>query len=172
MSTYGAILKVNDMFVNKDTDYFMKYLGFNVPRWITIDKKGTRQDFQDVYYAYIGDNKMYGSWIGIYKTGLTFVEDGKLKREFDVEGLDWNKSPDMVIPSKLKGIEALYLAKLDENSKHPHRFYLSTRSDGKRFECIFGYGITPMKEHWKINKSMRDVFEYSDVEIEEIERWF
>ena len=197
MADYGALLKINNEFVNKNKNLFMdmkEAVGFELEKTTYSDNKNI--NINNNYFVYAGCKDLL---LCFYKTFFHVVSNGKLIRtyvgnDFKYETLlvkntsikvehldnDWimeklEVDKDMKeYLSKKKW--ARYVKRIGEvNRKRPlkyktQRYIVTWEHAGNKYEVIFGYGIDPNKEVWDDIKYKS--YEFTDKERVIINKWF
>ena len=137
---YGALLRVDGKFINKDTDLFMDASDTGYVCDTAIDLDGSEIKVDGNYYIYAGDENLL---ICFYKTGLVIISGGKvIKRiwrpQFASETL---KDPDCRFP-------LLSIRRLDPEKRKPHGWEHWEEYAAER------YG-TPLAGYLPLNKLQR-----------------
>lgn len=98
MLDYGAIVKKNGVFINKNDDLFMDTDNMDIPDMVTNNNQfgnGEMEYFNHNFYVFIGDGTRDKRWIGFYKTWAVCVinrEDVHLiydeTGDIDIRGFD------------------------------------------------------------------------------------
>lgn len=150
---YGAILKVNGKFINKNKDLFMEQtdMGYepqneDVGFVTTGDKNFLLSFFATNVYIYHND-KMIG-WIHESPFISETIFNGDNLPNVKIEHLDKNKY--------LKKYTPRWKATWDYKDNH--------------YEVIFGMGIDPNEKVWKRIKY--NCYDFTDIEREIIDAWF
>lgn len=158
MIDYGAIVKKNGVFINKNDGLFMNTDNMDIPEMVTDHSQfghGETDYFNHDYYVFIGDGTIDGRWIGFYKTWAACVIDHErvyLIRD-DTGNID------------VLGFEPITIEELC-----PRRFLLKTMFGEDKYEVIYGYGIDPSEEVW--NRIKNTSYDFSDKERALIDSWF
>lgn len=196
MIDYGALLKINDEFINKNENLFMdmkEAVGFVLEKATYLDKD---ININDNYFIYAGSKDLL---LCFYKTWFLIISNGKVIREYS--GNDFNSEKLFIkdisitvahldndwIIDKLEVDEDMkgclrkkkwlkYVKRIGEvNRKRPlkyktQRYIVTWEHAGNKYEVIFGYGIDPNKEVWDDIKYKS--YEFTDKERVIINKWF
>lgn len=199
MTDYGALLRVNGKFVNKNNGS----LFMNSSDTGYVCKKAARSDGYEFdvagnYFVYAGDKDFLCVF---YKGHIIAISNEKVV--FDQYGTDF-----LGEEIYLKGFPTLKIEHLDKNYKYEkfepfnkewwirelgkkkgqmrfnrelkksvktiykelsYIFLATWEHNGNKYEVIYGYGVDPNEDTW--NK-IKYEWEFSDAEIEIIDRWF
>ena len=163
---YGAILKVNDKFINKDCDLFMRMkdcVGFTL-------KTAYHNKYGDInidgnYFVYAGDENLL---MCFYKGSCVVVSNGVILGVYSTEF----KSETFFLDET-----KLTISRLDNTYKkdeydckyRSYRFKATWEYKGNKYECIYGYGIETYSDIWE---EIRNRFDYSKKEVDIIDSWF
>lgn len=189
---YGAILKIDGVFVNKDKGLFAdmkESVGFEIDK---LAYDGYDIPVSESYFVYAGGEHML---LCFYKGNCLLISDGKIIGWLDTEFLSevfYLKELPNVKISKLDKVKHKYIEELNftlkkhynknewykyvkrhmrylKNEAYSYRFKAEWEYNGHTYECIYGYGIDPNTETWERIK--RD-YDFSEKEVEEINKWF
>lgn len=178
---YGAILKVNDKFINKNLDLFSdmeKMVGFILDEESHINNN---------YYVYAGDKNLL---MCFYKYNCVVISNDKhvcsLRTKFNSETfylnnvkitisrLDKNYKTYKEKKYKYKyhnGKKLNYVIFSKHAKEHKlDRFIATWEYNGNKYECIYGYGIDNNENIWEDIKN--NSYGFSKTEIEIIDKWF
>lgn len=197
MIDYGALLKVNGKFINKNKDMFMdmqEAVGFilekaTYPKWKDININGN-------FYVYAGSEDLL---LCFYKTYFYVIKNGNIVRVY--AGNDF-KSESLFVGNVIIKVEHLdndllidkaevdkyykevllkkqwfrYVKRIGEiNRKKPlkyktQRYIASWEYNNNKYEVIFGYGVDPNEEIWEDIKNKS--YDFTDKERNIIDKWF
>ena len=169
MKKYGALLKIDGVVVNKDQDIYAVCDGLHIPDYIYWD--GVPMTFENNFFVYIGNRKLFGDWLAIYNRDLWFVNQCNLRKKYTIDK-DWftrHDETEGIIKKPLGSMSDVYISTLDPDG-YTNRSYMGLDCDNKHYEVIFGYGITTKTDEWKLlRKDSR--YKFTDSEITEINNW-
>jgi hypothetical protein len=197
MIDYGALLKINGNFINKNKGMFMdmqEAVGFvlEVARYNENDFI----DINDNFYVYAGSKDLllcfYKTYFYVIRNGeiikkhsgstfnseTLFADDVHIKvkhldNEWLVDKAETNQDYKEEM-SKEKWLR--YVKRIGEmNRKRPikyktNRYIASWKHNGNKYEVIFGYGIDPNEEVW--NDIKFKSYGFTDKERTIIDEWF
>ena len=191
---YGAIVKKNDVFINKNQDLFQNMkeaVGFELDK--AIDNKGYSYNIDGSNYVYIGDENLM---VCFYKCGFTVISSGKVIRRGN--GFDWNEV-NYNIENTILNIKHLdnteyvedgwfniydredfdseiewlrYIKRVNRMKKKrlfkskTSRFIATLEYNGDKYEVIFGYGIDTC-----YNDEIGKAYGYSEIEKQIMKEW-
>lgn len=194
---YGALLRVNGKFINKNEDMFMDLIYETV-----TEEKGNEIQINGNYFVGAGDKDFY---LVFYKSIFHVISNGEIihtdwDNPFDSEIFYIDNFPNVKVEHIDKNIYSEYSNKLDN---YDREFYLnrygkklgqlkingrckkSKRSiynyktqkylatwdyNGDKYEVIFGYGIECNEKSY--NDIKNNSYNYTDIERELIDSWF
>ena len=169
MLDYGAILKVDGVFVNKNEDFFMenmeKVVGFTLDS--VTDEKGSVIPIDGEFFVYAGDKEML---LCFYKGECLVVGNDKIVK--------WLHTSFLEETFYFKNLPNVTISKLDKTpyideygyKYYSYRFLATWEHNEHKYECIYGYGIDPDEETWNEIKYMS--YGFSEVEVKIIDKWF
>jgi hypothetical protein len=197
MVDYGALLRVNGKFINKNKGLFMDMkdaVGFvletaKYPQWHDIN-------INDNYFVYAGCEDLL---LCFYKTYFYVISNGEVVRTYSDNNLEAETLLVNGISIKVKHLDndwiidkleidyddkkyvsknkwSRYIKRVGEvNRKRPlkyktHRYIASWEHNEKIYEVIFGYGIEPNEDVWNTIKCKS--YEFTDKERKIIDEWF
>lgn len=193
---YGALLRINDKFINKNQDMFMDLIYETA-----IDDKGNEYNINGNYFVGAGDKNFY---LVFYKKFFHIISNGKIiytygNSPFNSEIFYFDNFSNVKIEHIDKNIyfrnynflynydKEFYLKKfgkkkgqlkINRKYKKSRRKcysyktdkYLATwEYDGNKYEVIFGYNIECNEKYYN---DIKNTYEYTDIEIELIDSWF
>lgn len=186
---YGALVEENGVFVNRGMGAYMK-TPRTVPKYGYLD--GERKSIFNCYHAYVGADRMFGTWVLINGTHVDIVRDGQFESSFDAdEKLATLTEDEFVIsrPSSKSPDYQIYLTRLTD-SKKTDRFYMGLQlfhGDKLYKNCriIFGLGINP-NGVFELEKNLKrrncdiplehvkhsSMYGFTNSELRELEEWF
>lgn len=164
---YGVMLDVGGSFVNRDAGLWMKPPK-TVPNYGFF--KGERKSIFNCYQAYIGNDRMFGTWVLIRDTHVDIVDRCQFVRSFDANDIEFDKIADGSIDIVGANYQ-IYLSPLTD-SKRTSRYYMGVklyRNDNPYKNCriIFGLGINPNG----IDDAAISRYGFTESELLEIEGW-
>lgn len=170
MEDYGAMMKKNGVFVNKDAGQFMDVYDMHVPDYVY--HRGAPLSVYGNFYIYAGDGHLYGSWITVYKNELWMIHSLNVKRKYNVTKAFYTRRDgrDTVIKNPIRNVSDIYISMLDSKD-FTGRHYMGFDIDNDHYEVIFGKGITNVYTEWK-TRQHDQTFGFTEDEIAEINAWF
>lgn len=204
---YGAMLRIDGRFVNKNTSLFMKVsdTGYEPPEY--VEYEGAKFNIRGNYFVYAGDEEFL---ICFYKNIYIIISNGEVLKasygdnisrisyifpqcEVTIKHLDNNKyiwkeavTLDEFDKNHIKVTKCKqYIRIIHRQCKRANRLkrnkgswvydksprYIATwEYKGRKYECIFGYGIDPQRDVWDDIKYNR--YYFSDIERNIIDSWF
>lgn len=200
MIDYGALLRIDGEFVNRDSDLFM-----DAPEWVPEFAQYPLPDLpyytatiRGNFYVYAGDTDFF---LCFYKCYFYVVKDGKIiaapyapqaKSQvfyFDdihvkVSYLDNTKYFDRecFLPDdwERKNYGERYcirmakrvhrLSKKEQNKWRSNRWIAEWEYGGHKYEVIYGYGVEPNKNVW--DEIKHKSYGFSEKERKIIDEWF
>lgn len=154
---YGAILRVNGKFINKNCDLFMHSSDTGYVCEQALHPNGEMIDIDKEFYVYAGDENFM---LCFYKGLFYVISHNKIILA------KWN----ILFMSEtfyFDGLPSVNVERLDNKTQ---RWLATWIHNGNKYEVIFGYGIDPDEEVW--NRIKFDGYKFTDIEREIIDEWF
>lgn len=168
MLDYGAILKKDGIFINKNQDLFInmkEVTGFLLEE--ATFENGETIRINNNFFVYAGDKEML---LCFYKGICLVVSNGKVIKELSTPFLSetffLDNLPNVTI-SRLD--KTLYIDEYG-TKYYSYRFIATWIYKGHEYECIYGYGIDADEDIWEDIKYNDYGFSKSEIEI--IDKWF
>lgn len=179
---YGVLLEENGEFVNRGKGLYMPTPS-TVPNYGYLD--GEKQSIFNCYMAYIGNDRVFDTWILIDGICIDIVDNCQFTRSFDTEWMLKDENEIDIIGPKYQ----LYLTRLTDY-KPTERYYMGVKlyRDDKLYKncrIIFGLGINPngiedlnfFSKHYsdpvilEYNEQLSK-YHFTNSELRELSDWF